>query len=607
MADFYADFATHQFGSEVSSEAANIFQEVDGQLPIPSEWGQEGDGGPGSITPDDRPWSAVKNDYVFADRFAALASRVNGAGNRERFNYWMNQFLYTKTKAELRTVWGEYNRVMSALRSEPDPSIKKQKANTAALPLRLRLVSLLGKMYDHFIATISTPGELGVVANFSQKSTPLTIEATTQELEQDLGYLLPPEAFPSKGYQGTLRVIVPTVRTSLTRGEDFTLKVLILSQTPLSDTFFYWRPFESQNEFSKLPLQHIARGVYTVTLTSSEIKEGDFEYYIQAKSVAGDTAYFPATAPSLNQTVIIDQIQIPQPPPFKSIPDQETVSSQIQCSLSLWTEVPGDGSTPSTPLGIFTNGHFTLFVRGTDNKIYQNNDLSQWIEIPGDGFTLDGPGGLVDEKGNLQLFVRGTDNALYTTAKSGENWSGWSKIPGNGFTLSAPRALQEGTKTHLLVRGTDNKIYMNTRISGNWGGWREIPGNGLTRDAPGAVLDASNTLHLFVRGTDDKIYVNRRTISDVWSGWSEVSGKGSTLGGPTVAIDSSGFLHLYVQGTDKKVYHNKSDGKTWTGWTVVLGEMFTPNGPEAIHAEEDVWIIVRGENSKLYINKFPDL
>ena len=55
-----------------------------------------------------------------------------------------------------------------------------------------------------------------------------------------------------------------------------------------------------------MSLSHVARGVYSVVLTSEQIA-GDFEYHIKATGGDGKTLLFPATAPELNQTVVVMQ------------------------------------------------------------------------------------------------------------------------------------------------------------------------------------------------------------------------------------------------------------------------------------------------------------
>lgn len=50
-----------------------------------------------------------------------------------------------------------------------------------------------------------------------------------------------------------------------------------------------------------MPLKKVARGVYAVTVPNAN---RDIEYYIRVVAEGRDV-FFPATAPELNQTVIV--------------------------------------------------------------------------------------------------------------------------------------------------------------------------------------------------------------------------------------------------------------------------------------------------------------
>jgi hypothetical protein len=104
---------------------------------------------------------------------------------------------------------------------------------------------------------------------------------------------------------------VPVVRTGLLAGETLKLTVVILG---FSDpgAALYWRPLGT-GQFAKVPLTHVARGVYTVTLPA-EATKADFEYYVEAQrqvATRPDGSHlmghvrFPPTAPALNQTVVV--------------------------------------------------------------------------------------------------------------------------------------------------------------------------------------------------------------------------------------------------------------------------------------------------------------
>jgi len=92
------------------------------------------------------------------------------------------------------------------------------------------------------------------------------------------------------------------VRTCLVAGEPLRLKVIVLGAEPRGGTVF-WRALGA-GEVAKVPLEHVARGVYAATLPA-EATGGDFEYYVEAAIDEGKTLRFPATAPQLNQSVVV--------------------------------------------------------------------------------------------------------------------------------------------------------------------------------------------------------------------------------------------------------------------------------------------------------------
>ncbi len=155
--DFYADWASHEFGPEAGPAAAAIFEKIDSELPKPCTWVD----GPGGIQPNKRPWEQVRKEYAFVSEFAALCPLVRGAGNRERYDYWLNTFTYLRAVGQVNCTWGEYNRVMEKVKQEKDATAQKQMARQLALPVRMKLVELVGVLFEHLLGTVSTTGSWG--------------------------------------------------------------------------------------------------------------------------------------------------------------------------------------------------------------------------------------------------------------------------------------------------------------------------------------------------------------------------------------------------------------------------------------------------------------
>jgi len=296
--DFYADWAQAEFGAEAAEPIAAIFAGLDGRLPRPADWID----GPGGIKPDPRPWEQVAPSYAFVDALAALGPRVQGGGSLERFDYWLATFRYLRAIARVNCTWARFDAAMAKVRTERDPAARRGLARQAALPLRRELVAQTAELHRHLMATVSTYGELGTVANWQQHSLGRLLTAPGRELAGMLGEPLPADAMPSAEYDGPPRLAVPAVRGELEAGEPLRLTVLILGGEPAEPTLC-WRPL-GPGPFARLPLAHVARGVYAALLPAAEIK-GDFEYHIEA-TAGGRKLLWPATAPAVNQSVVVE-------------------------------------------------------------------------------------------------------------------------------------------------------------------------------------------------------------------------------------------------------------------------------------------------------------
>lgn len=137
--------------------------------------------------------------------------------------------------------------------------------------------------------------------NWEGHNNVLNIRETAKELTEMIGEPLPDDAAATKDYQGKPRLIVPTVRTLLDKGESLTLKVIVLDNLPAETAELFYKQL-GKKDFSKIDLKHVSRGVYTVTLP--DITE-DIEYYIMAKTVSGKNLLWPATATTMNQSIVV--------------------------------------------------------------------------------------------------------------------------------------------------------------------------------------------------------------------------------------------------------------------------------------------------------------
>jgi len=250
--DFFADWAQANFGLP---DAGKVFAKLDGNSPVITP-----NGCPvGPLQPDARPWSAVAPAFVFVDEFEALGTKIKGAGNLERFDYWLNTFKYLRALARTRCAMatGQEEEVFSAW----------SEASTCLLQ------------------SVNSPGALATVV--------------TMENERGWSDAVAKHAGKpwTKDYQGKPRMFVPTVRSAVRQGESLSLKIIVLDKAPAGEVVVHCRPL-GKGAWKSLPATHLARGVYRANLPAAS---EDFEYYL----TAGDGLSWPATAPGISQTVVV--------------------------------------------------------------------------------------------------------------------------------------------------------------------------------------------------------------------------------------------------------------------------------------------------------------
>jgi hypothetical protein len=202
---------------------------------------------------------------------------------------------------ELNCAWAESNSAMEKVRAQKQPDDQRRLARELALPAREKLVSIVSKLFEHLLAMVSNPGELGTVANWNQHNLPGVLVKPGEELSKFLGQPLPAGLQPGGNYTGPMRVFVPAFQTSLQQSENLQLKVVVLSAKPPRRATLLWREMGGKR-YQALPLSHVSRGVYSVQLPK---QQKDFEYHVKVEPAEGKTLFVPATAPQQNQTVIV--------------------------------------------------------------------------------------------------------------------------------------------------------------------------------------------------------------------------------------------------------------------------------------------------------------
>ena len=313
--DFYADWARAWFGQEAAPELARLMAGLDGgeatrnqdvvHLPRPANW----IAGPGGIVSNPRDWKVERARYTFVGELEALRPKIRGAGNRARFEYWLNTFRFLRYVGEIGCTRGRLDGEVQRMAAEEAPDRKEELAATA-LRTRVELARQWESMMTLLLQTVDTPGELGTVANLEQhvRRNPRDggkhrfLEVHDVALAEALGSPLPAEVTPSKDYTGPPRVIVPTARGRLAAGEALRLEAIVLDGKPPRAVRLHWRPLGSE-AFTTIPFTHVGRGVYETSAT--DLGAQTIEYRVSVETAAGDTLHWPPTAPELNRTAVI--------------------------------------------------------------------------------------------------------------------------------------------------------------------------------------------------------------------------------------------------------------------------------------------------------------
>jgi hypothetical protein len=305
--DFYLDWAENQFGQSVAVRAAALFSRLDGlekydkgrastmNMPVPADWV----GGPGGVKADSLTWEERKSDYAFVDEFESLRPEVTGAGNLERYDYWLNTFKYLRAVGRLACSAGEINRLIEQVKK--DSLGDRSRYGRPFADLRTRQMQELEEVFYYLLRTVNTKGEMGTIANWQQHNMTFFVFMPGHEIEKLIGQKLPESCWPSRHVLEQERIIVPTVRTALSVGEDLYIKA-ILPTGPIQSAKIFWRPLGGKG-FAAQEMTHIGRAVWEVTVPGTRITD-DLEYFIEVRTPTRTVCY-PAGAPGRNQTVVV--------------------------------------------------------------------------------------------------------------------------------------------------------------------------------------------------------------------------------------------------------------------------------------------------------------
>ena len=122
-----------------------------------------------------------------------------------------------------------------------------------------------------------------------------------EKLQELLGAPLPADAQPWPDYRGPARLVVLTARGSQRAVESLPLRIVALDKQPVKSVSVHVRKLGG-DRWKKVQAKHAARAVYEAKLPAAR---QDFEYHVTAVTAVGSKLVWPATAPTMNQTVVV--------------------------------------------------------------------------------------------------------------------------------------------------------------------------------------------------------------------------------------------------------------------------------------------------------------
>jgi hypothetical protein len=293
MDAYWAEWGRGMFGEEAGAEVGRTIQKFDGGHLRINELIRGGAG-----TTD----AEISKFFAPLRAMETLRPRIKGAGNLERFDYWLS--LIQASHLRVRT-WVLSDRLavkMKEVNAAQEPDQKLSLVRKEVLPLRLDLARSYESLIATFVNCAKSPGEIGTISSIESGSRQRVVSAHDVAIAQILGEPLPAEAAVSTVYRGTPRICVPARRTQMNAGEPQEIRAFVLSGAKCAALNVYWRSL-GEGQFKKVAATHRTRQAYRVALPARS--QGTLEYYLEAALEDGEKLLWPATAPSINQTVIV--------------------------------------------------------------------------------------------------------------------------------------------------------------------------------------------------------------------------------------------------------------------------------------------------------------
>ncbi len=287
---FWADWGRVMFGGGAGAEAGRILKDFDGKHPeINSLYD--------SKTTDEQ----ISTCFAPLQRLESLRPSIQGTGNLERLDYWIDQIKATRARAQTWVLAERLTARIGEANAVKDPREKTRFIREQVLPLRLAVARSHEEPIAAFLNGTKSPGEVGVIAHMEYGVRDRLVSSRDAAIQEMLGEPLPAEAAVNTAYRGKPRIFVPAKRTQVNGNEPQEMRAFVLSGPKCTGVSLHWRVLGGV-AFKTVAAARRARQAYCVHLPAQT--RNTLEYYLEASLEDGQRVRWPATAPAINQTVI---------------------------------------------------------------------------------------------------------------------------------------------------------------------------------------------------------------------------------------------------------------------------------------------------------------
>jgi hypothetical protein len=188
-----------------------------------------------------------------------------------------------------------------------------------------------------------------------------------------------------------------------------------------------------------------------------------------------------------------------------------------------WQSLGGKLAPGAAPaVASWSAGRLDVFVEGQEGNLWHkgyDGAWSGWQNLGGkltsspaatSGFGSPTP----STTGNIQVFVRGSDNAVWQKNWNGAAWSSWESLYGQAAPNTGPAVSQD---LWVIVQGTDHQLwqYAGETSGASWEHLGVAPPEALSASSPGATCIPAN---------DHTLVCFSSTSGNVWYGIHDVTG-----------------------------------------------------------------------------------